>query len=125
MIGWIEDDLYNANQEKNRKKWPWIIAQLNFPIYCTKVDQSINCEKLPETLSHIEELFFKLKVDLVIQAGIEAYERFNYNKILSLFAKGSCQCIKMSNNRSQKSIKKSKRQLNTMKKITSRKIFLI
>jgi len=84
---WLEEDLIQANLPENRKQRPWIIVAGHRPIYSSCQGYSadgipINTEFDPPsnsaTLQQVfEDLFYKYKVDLILNGHVHSYER-NY-----------------------------------------------
>jgi len=71
---WIEQDLIQAN--KNRNKFPWIIVYFHRPLYCS--GDYGNCVLFAETLRlMVEEVLYEQRVDLVFTAHRHDYERYH------------------------------------------------
>eukprot|EP01147_Barroeca_monosierra_P000147 gene147-3538_t len=72
MYKWLEADLKAANESRSTKS-PWIIVQLHRALYCT--ENNHDCNQYAEILRNgIEDLLYKYKVDLVIQAHRHNYQ---------------------------------------------------
>ncbi|KAF5277847.1 hypothetical protein FQR65_LT15910 [Abscondita terminalis] len=78
---WLENDLKEATDPKNRTERPWIIAMGHRPMYCSNTDPS-DCSG-NETRTRVgiygmfglEKLFYDYKVDVLVWAHEHSYER--------------------------------------------------
>jgi len=71
MLAWLEQDLRQANQ--NREKQPWVIAYTHRPIYCSHDDD--DCNMNPQRFANFETLLQKYEVDLMVAGHVHFYER--------------------------------------------------
>jgi predicted MPP superfamily phosphohydrolase len=65
---WLENDLKNVD----RKQTPWIISLWHSPWYCSNKDHYGSGDDMRDSY---EDLFYKYKVDLVVNGHVHAYER--------------------------------------------------
>ena len=71
LLNDIEKDLKIANE--NRNSVPWIVFISHIPFYCSF--DSDGCKKNWEKYSNFENIIYKYKVDLVVNAHEHIYER--------------------------------------------------
>jgi UDP-2,3-diacylglucosamine pyrophosphatase LpxH len=74
---WLQQDLLDANN--NRESRPWIIVMTHQPLYCKK-KSSEECEKfrqfkLMRKETHLEELFYRHGVDIVLSGHEHIFKR--------------------------------------------------
>ncbi|XP_038077012.1 acid phosphatase type 7-like [Patiria miniata] len=75
QLKWLEEDLKEANDPKNRTEHPWIITLGHRPMYCSDTDGD-DCTKLSSLVrAALEDLFYKNGVDMEIWAHEHNYER--------------------------------------------------
>ncbi|KAF5294079.1 hypothetical protein FQA39_LY13553 [Lamprigera yunnana] len=80
---WLEKDLKEATDPKNRKERPWIIVMGHRPMYCSNSDPTDCAHNETRTrvglpfvhLFGLEKLFYDHKVDVLIWAHEHSYER--------------------------------------------------
>ncbi|XP_063624902.1 acid phosphatase type 7 isoform X1 [Cydia splendana] len=80
QFAWLQEDLTNANQPKNRAERPWIVLMGHRPMYCSNSDD-IDCSfeytrrGIPFIGLSLEPLLKQYGVDVVIWAHEHSYER--------------------------------------------------
>ncbi|XP_071789353.1 acid phosphatase type 7-like isoform X1 [Asterias amurensis] len=82
QLKWLEADLQEANEPKNRAERPWIITMGHRPLYCSDTDDK-DCTVDSASLRLVlEDMFYKYGVDLELWAHEHDYERLwpVYNK---------------------------------------------
>jgi len=84
MFKWMEDDLIAANA--SRKERPWVVIATHQPIYCSLnniTDQpEKRCYNWFSTYKRFEDLYYKYRVDLVLQGHVHNWERYLFQKIM-------------------------------------------
>jgi len=77
MFEWIEADLKAANASRGER--PWVVIATHQPIYCSfnsMEDQAEKrCYNFYERWVEFEELYFKYRVDMVLQGHVHTWER--------------------------------------------------
>jgi len=77
MVEWIEEDLKAANATRDER--PWIIVTSHQPIYCSLNDpndkERKRCYHFYERNVVFDELYYKYRVDLVLQGHAHIWER--------------------------------------------------
>jgi len=77
MFEWMEADLAAANATRNER--PWIIITTHQPIYCSLNDPDDQprkrCFNFYERYSRFDEIYYKYRVDLVLQGHAHIWER--------------------------------------------------
>jgi predicted MPP superfamily phosphohydrolase len=77
MVEWIEEDLKTANATRDER--PWIIVTSHQPIYCSLNDpddkERKRCYHFYERNVVFDELYYKYRVDLVLQGHAHIWER--------------------------------------------------
>ncbi|XP_022082973.1 acid phosphatase type 7-like [Acanthaster planci] len=75
QLKWLEEDLKEASDPKNRTQHPWIITLGHRPMYCSDLDGD-DCNKNGSLVrAALEDLFYKHGVDMEIWAHEHNYER--------------------------------------------------
>ncbi|KAB0791705.1 hypothetical protein PPYR_03505 [Photinus pyralis] len=80
---WLENDLREATDPKNRRERPWIIVMGHRPMYCSNTDPADCAHNSTFTrvgipffhMFGLEKLFYDNKVDVLIWAHQHSYER--------------------------------------------------
>jgi len=77
MFEWMEADLKAANASRNER--PWIIVTTHQPIYCSLNDPDDEhlkrCYNFYERYTRFDEIYYKYRVDLVLQGHAHIWER--------------------------------------------------
>jgi len=79
ILSWVEKDLTQASDPKNKELYPWIVVVAQQPIYCSQNSFNLSvggkCYDQYEKMKNWDELFHKYSVDLMISGGPNSYER--------------------------------------------------
>ncbi|XP_022082974.1 acid phosphatase type 7-like [Acanthaster planci] len=75
QLKWLEEDLKEASDPKNRTQHPWIITLGHRPMYCADLDGDDCTKKGSLVRAALEDLFYKYGVDMEIWAHEHNYER--------------------------------------------------
>jgi len=80
MFEWIEADLKAANASRSER--PWVVIATSNTIYCSLNELSDipykRCYNFYEELVRFDELYFKYRVDMVLQGRVTYWERSLY-----------------------------------------------